>query len=123
MTGEHNSDTLEIAGHFNAIIDGAKCHTLPSLFSELARAFRFPDYFGGNYDALWECLTDLEWIDAVNYALIIDRSAELLSKEPSIERDKFIKLINDVAYNWRNVPNYAGEEAFRKKADFRIILR
>jgi RNAse (barnase) inhibitor barstar len=32
------------------------------LFESLKRGLVFPDYFGGNWDALSECLRDLSWI-------------------------------------------------------------
>lgn len=34
------------------------------LFTVLRRELRLPDYFGGNWDALSECLRDLSWINA-----------------------------------------------------------
>ncbi|NND60929.1 MAG: barnase inhibitor [Gammaproteobacteria bacterium] len=40
------------------------------LLSGLAVSLEFPDYFGGNWDALDECLTDLEWKPASGYVLI-----------------------------------------------------
>jgi RNAse (barnase) inhibitor barstar len=35
-----------------------------ALLDELDRLLRFPDYFGGNWDALWECIRDLSWLPA-----------------------------------------------------------
>lgn len=32
------------------------------LLDELSRRLHFPDYFGGNWDALWECIRDLSWL-------------------------------------------------------------
>lgn len=32
------------------------------LFDELAQRLGFPDYFGANWDALWECIRDLSWL-------------------------------------------------------------
>jgi len=38
------------------------CQSRADLFRECARALKFPDYFGGNWDALDECIRDLSWI-------------------------------------------------------------
>lgn len=34
----------------------------PTLLEELYQRLRFPDYFGSNWDALWECIRDLSWL-------------------------------------------------------------
>ena len=32
------------------------------LFHELDRQLKFPEHFGANWDALWECICDLSWL-------------------------------------------------------------
>lgn len=41
------------------ILDGEKITGREQLHATLARELRFPDWYGGNLDALYDCLTDL----------------------------------------------------------------
>lgn len=45
----------------NLKIDGAEFHSEEELHSLLAEGLQFPDYYGKNLDALWDCLSG--WID------------------------------------------------------------
>ena len=44
----------------------------PALLRNLANALGFPDWFGENWDALEDCLTDLSWSDASGHVLLFD---------------------------------------------------
>jgi hypothetical protein len=59
-------------GFFVATISGTALSSDADLFDALASAFEFPDYFGRNWDAVADCLGDLEWLDAEGFVLIID---------------------------------------------------
>jgi hypothetical protein len=51
------------------------------VFEAFSRALGFPDWFGGNWDALEDCLTDLSWRQAAGHVLLLEgrgESAELL---------------------------------------------
>lgn len=37
----------------------------------IARALSFPDWFGRNLDALYDSLTDLSWLPAGEYTLVV----------------------------------------------------
>ncbi len=41
-------------------IDCRNCPSSPALHRALAEALSFPDWYGHNLDALYDCLTDLE---------------------------------------------------------------
>jgi RNAse (barnase) inhibitor barstar len=36
--------------------------TKEALLGMLAQRLHFPDYFGANWDALWDCIRDLSWL-------------------------------------------------------------
>jgi RNAse (barnase) inhibitor barstar len=112
-----------MAETYRAKLDGTKCRTIEAFLSEVSRAFAFPEYFGGNYNALWDSLTDLQWLGASNYELVIEQASSLLSDETPAERDHLLDFLNRVTMNWKGVPNYPGEEEFRNKATFQVVLK
>lgn len=48
-----------------------------SLLGGIAEAMHFPGYFGGNWDALEECLRDLEWLPVRGYVLVVRDASSL----------------------------------------------
>ena len=42
------------------------------VFEAFARALAFPDWFGRNWDALEDCLTDLSWRQAAGHVVILE---------------------------------------------------
>ena len=50
------------------------------LLAAIAHALKFPEWFGGNWDALSDCLTDLSWIDAQGYVLMLDHCEEFIAQ-------------------------------------------
>jgi len=81
------------------IIQGGKCRTTAGLLTECARALGFPDYFGHNWDALEECLTDLEWLPAKGYILVITNAADVLSNDET-EYETFLEILCDAGEAW-----------------------
>jgi RNAse (barnase) inhibitor barstar len=52
-------------------LDGELMSETAGLMAEFARGLRFPDYFGKNWDALSDCLTDLSWLDDAHSHLVV----------------------------------------------------
>lgn len=106
---------------FTAEIDGNKCTTLKSFLTEIAVAFRFPDYYGNNVDAFWDCIGDLSWLEEKNYVLIVRNARTFLENEDHNTRTDILELLQEVADDWANVPNFKGEDQWRQRADFKVI--
>lgn len=76
-------------------ISGTKCRTKAGLLDEFARALSFPDYFGHNWDALEECLADLDWLPAQGYLLVVTDADQVLTKPD--EEDDYETLVEILA--------------------------
>ena len=46
-----------------------------TLIQAIASALQFPDWFGGNWDALEDCLSDLSWRKADGHVLLLENAA------------------------------------------------
>ncbi|WP_188189787.1 barstar family protein [Nonomuraea sp. SYSU D8015] len=75
-----------------AVVDGRACRTRAAFFDEVARALRFPGYFGRNWDALADCLRDTGAV-----ALIVAHAEELLSAEPPEQLDTLLAIFAEAA--------------------------
>lgn len=53
------------------VIEGDKITDKNSLFKEFSEKLSFPDYFGFNWDAFSDCMTDLSWLETENSFFII----------------------------------------------------
>src|SRR5215212_2915668 len=60
------------------VLRGERCPTREELFHEWAAALQFPRYFGRNWDAFYDCLTDLAWLPAQTYLLVVTNITSLL---------------------------------------------
>lgn len=63
-------------------LDGSAIASKADLLHRCAEVMQFPDYFGGNWDALEDCLTDLEWLPARGYVLVYDQPEVLAMAAP-----------------------------------------
>jgi hypothetical protein len=79
-----------------ARIDLAGASGKEALLERVARALQFPQWFGGNWDALEDCLTDLSWSDAAGHVLLIEGAEALPGDEGGI----FIDILASAAAWW-----------------------
>jgi len=103
----------ELAGQglFVADIGGGAVHTEEELFEAVARALRFPDDFGGSWDAVDKCLRDLDWLnDASGYVLIIRNSQHAWTGHH--------QMAGELHHSWLR----AGEEWARREKPFHLVF-
>ena len=75
--------------------------TEDELFNIIAQFMNFPSYFGKNWDALSDCLKDMQWAPAKGYVLILRDSVDAWSKNPYMW-GIFIEVWMAVSEFWRD---------------------
>jgi RNAse (barnase) inhibitor barstar len=88
------------AGHAYFHIDGKNIARKEQLLNHVATALHFPKEFGHNWDALEECLTDMEWADADGYVLHYDHIDGLIAAHPD-QFETFVEICRDAVASWK----------------------
>jgi hypothetical protein len=66
------------------------------VIARIAAALAFPAWFGGNWDALEDCLSDLSWMTADGYVLLFEGAKEV----PPVERGTLVDILGSAAASW-----------------------
>ena len=99
------SDTAALAeagaalGYEVVHIDLAGGTDAPTLFARFARALRFPDWFGHNWDALADSLGDLSWLPASGYVLLIENASGWRAAA-SEDAATLLEVLNAAGASW-----------------------
>jgi hypothetical protein len=109
---------LNPTSSYIGIISGKKSNNLNSFMQEVANVFQFPDYYSGNMNSFMEVMNDLSWLNSTDYLMIITESDKFLKDERKSEQEFIKQRLIDVSKEWNSVPNYDGEDAYRKKSLF-----
>ena len=80
-------------------IDLHGCEDKEAVLGRFAQALDFPDWFGGNWDALADCLNDLSWLPAPGHVLLLDHSHDWKQADP-VGFDVLLEIGNEVATRW-----------------------
>lgn len=78
---------------------GSEVKDKSTLLEALNRTMRFPGYFGGNWDALEECLRDLEWSPAEGYVILYEEPQRLLEMSYDV-LVTFLEVVVAVSEEW-----------------------
>ncbi len=92
-------NTSQITPKNGTTIHIGHCHTLPELYTLLATELDFPDYFGHNLDALFDCLCELPELP-LPFQIVIENTPQFLENEDEENREELFCLLDDVASTW-----------------------
>jgi hypothetical protein len=93
-----------------------------NFYAELISKLKLPSYFGKNLNALNECITDLEWLNANGYLFIIENSQNILINEDDSKLEGFIDTLFYAGEEWSK-PIEIGELWDRPALPFHVILQ
>jgi len=80
-------------------VDGTKIMRKEQLLNAVATALHFPKSFGHNWDALEECLVDLD-MDSDGFVILYDHIDGLLDTHPD-QFETLVEIFRDVVRSWR----------------------
>jgi hypothetical protein len=90
----------EAAGYAVWRLDIGRVHGKADLLRLIAEALAFPPGFGGNWDALRDCLADLSWRPAPGYLLVLERPRHFADAHREDCATAF-EVFADVVEQWR----------------------
>lgn len=70
------------------------------LFAQFASSLAFPAWFGGNWDALEDCLGDLAWRTGDGHLLLVEGFDDLRSRRPD-DFGVLLDVLSSSAQYWR----------------------
>ena len=66
-------EVLEAVQGTNLVVAKVRFAAKEELLKNIAQALGFPDWFGHNWDALEDCLSDLSWREAPGYIVLFEK--------------------------------------------------
>ncbi|RNE67379.1 barstar family protein [Cryobacterium tepidiphilum] len=112
-----------MAGLTVRMVRGSKMPIVSELFDEFSAALQFPLYFGENWDAFDECLSDLDWLPVERGRVIVVTAPEhvLTMTEPRAMQ-VLVRCIEVAAAEFSKPIVDAGENIDRAAIPFRVVL-
>jgi hypothetical protein len=116
-------DSWSVSGILVRSVRGWACRDTDSLFSEFAAALEFPPYFGRNWPAFRECVSDLDWLTMDEGLIILIHNADqVLKNESPFELENLVGALKSAAHDFGS-PVAEGEVWDRQAIPFHVVLQ
>ncbi|QSV62526.1 MAG: barstar family protein [Dolichospermum sp. DL01] len=86
-------------------LNGKKINSKQTFLKQAAEAIEFLAYFGANWDAFDECITDLTWCPAQRYVILYNHADIFAQAEPT-QYQIALDILNSAKEYWEanNIP-------------------
>jgi RNAse (barnase) inhibitor barstar len=82
------------------ILDGSRTRNKQEFLEHAAAVFGFPGYFGKNWDAFTDCLTDMSWVDGGGFLIVFIETGQFAKYAPQ-EFDAVLEIFQEAAEYWQ----------------------
>jgi RNAse (barnase) inhibitor barstar len=82
-------------------LEGQKIEKKEQFLNHAAVAMKFPSHFGQNWDAFYDCLTDMDWVEAEGYIIYFDHTDSFVAHHES-QLETVIELFQDAVDYWKD---------------------
>ena len=102
LTADANDieQAAKAAGLVVVKIDLARLASKTGLLGRAARALKFPEWFGKNWDALNDCLTDLSWLEGKGWVIIFENAKGFAERKPQLFENA-VEVFQAASDYWR----------------------
>ncbi len=81
-------------------LEGQKIEKKEQFLNHAAVAMKFPAHFSHNWDAFYDCLTDLDWVEAEGYLIYFDHT-DAFEEHHESQLETAIELFQDAVDYWQ----------------------
>lgn len=107
-----NKEDINQKGYNIILHIGKHINTKKELFNIFSSQLQFPPYFGENWDAFYDCLCNLDYL---NTKRILVLHEDLPFEKSETDRDTYIGILSDIRSNILEDNTYQIDVAFPKK--------
>lgn len=83
------------------------------LHKKIGEALKFPSYYGNNWNALYDCLRDFNWMDKKGIVLVHNEIPKLTDEQLRI----YIEILIDSVNDWKEDEEHYFKVIFPKEAE------
>lgn len=109
-------------GHLTRVVRGSKSRNVTSLFDEWSAALQFPTYFGENWPAFEECISDMDWLHIDKSIVIVVTDADQILADSAIDRKRLLEVLESAGASYAE-PITEGQWYDRDAVAFHVVFQ